>query len=151
MKTFYIAAAIFCSAIFTSPVSAQSTVTKESIKVWGNCGMCKKTIEKSAKAAGASTADWNPETQVLAVAYKPSKTSSSQIQKAIAGAGYDTEGVTANDAAYDNLHGCCKYDRKATAAETSDVKACCDNSTCGKEGSTCKDMAGCKDKSCCKM
>jgi hypothetical protein len=29
--------------------------------------------------------------------------------------GYDTQDVTADNKAYDNLHGCCKYDRKETA------------------------------------
>ena len=34
----------------------------EKFKVYGNCGMCEKTIEKAAKSVdGVSTADWNKE------------------------------------------------------------------------------------------
>ena len=150
MKTLYIAAAILCSTLFSSQLTAQSNLKNESIKVWGNCGMCKKTIEKSAKAGGATTANWDTETHVLTVAYTPSKTSSAKIQKAVAGAGYDTQDLTADNKAYDNLHGCCKYDRKDATA-TTDVKACCDHAGCGKDANTCKDMTGCKDKACCKM
>jgi periplasmic mercuric ion binding protein len=85
---------------------------KETIKVWGECGMCKKTIETAAKKAGATTATWDVDAKMLTVAYQPSKTSNQKIQQSIAAAGYDTKDFTANDAAYNGLHACCKYDRK---------------------------------------
>lgn len=131
---------------------------KETIKVWGNCGMCKKTIETAAKSAGASTANWNEETKELDLSYKGKKTSSDKIQQAIAAAGYDTEKFNASNAAYDNLHGCCKYERKETSVST-DKAACCQSGagtdSCCKDGAckdgTCKkEDACCKDKSCCK-
>jgi len=34
------------------------------------------------------------------------------IHKKIASVGYDTELETANDEVYNNLHGCCQYERK---------------------------------------
>lgn len=101
-----------CATLFFTSASAQSTAKTESIKVWGNCGMCEETIENSAKKAGAITADWNEETKILAVSYDAGKSNSFKIQKAIAAAGYDTQDLKANDKAYDKLHGCCKYDRK---------------------------------------
>ena len=130
---------------------------KETIKLWGNCGMCKKTIETAAKSAGASSADWNEETKELSVSYKGKKTSADKIQQAIAAAGYDTEKFTADNSAYDNLHGCCKYDRKQAAA-VNEKPACCqhgDASSCKeadcKDAASCKKAeGGCKDKSCCK-
>lgn len=42
----------------------------EEIKVWGNCGMCKKTIEAAAIKAGAKTANWNKDSKVLNVEFK---------------------------------------------------------------------------------
>ena len=33
------------------------------------------------------------------------------IEKKVAEAGHDTEHVRADDKVYENLHGCCKYDR----------------------------------------
>jgi hypothetical protein len=86
----------------------------KTIKVWGNCGMCKETIEKSAKKAGAATADWNEESKELKVTFAEKKSSSEKIQKQIAKSGYDTQDFVASDKAYNDLHACCKYDRKET-------------------------------------
>lgn len=118
MKTLSLFAAIICSLLFANTSKAQTTKT-ETIKVWGNCGMCKTTIEKSAKKAGAKTASWNEDSKELKVTYAESKTSSVKIQEAIAKSGYDTQDFTAVQTAYDNLHGCCKYDRKSAAAAAS--------------------------------
>lgn len=114
MKTLSFVAAILFSLFTINTSTAQSSKT-ETIKVWGNCGMCKTTIEKAAKSAGAKKADWDADSKELKVTYAVKKSSSSKIQEAIANAGYDTQDFTAIKAAYDNLHGCCKYDRKETA------------------------------------
>jgi len=84
----------------------------ETFQVWGNCGMCKKTIEKAAKIKGVETAVWDVDSKQMAVTYDSTKTNVESIQKAIAETGYDTPLVKGNDLAYDNLHGCCQYDRK---------------------------------------
>ncbi len=83
-------------------------------EVWGNCGMCKKTIEKAANGvAGVESANWDVDTHQFNVVFNPKKTSVKKVHQAIAKAGYDTELVKANDTAYNNLHGCCQYERKA--------------------------------------
>ncbi len=115
MKTLSLFAAIIFSLFSINTSTAQTTKT-ETIKVWGNCGMCKTTIEKSAKKAGAKTADWNEDSKELKVSYAVNKTSSAKIQESIAKSGYDTQDFTAIQTAYDNLHGCCKYDRKNATA-----------------------------------
>lgn len=115
MKTLNIYAALLFSIFAINFSFAQGTNKKETIKVWGNCGMCKTTIEKAAKNAGASTASWNEESKELKVSYTVNKTSSTKIQQAIAKRGYDTQDFTADNKAYGNLHDCCKYDRKVTA------------------------------------
>ncbi|MFN0033642.1 MAG: heavy-metal-associated domain-containing protein [Saprospiraceae bacterium] len=82
-------------------------------QVWGNCGMCKKTIEKAAKSVtGVETAEWNVETHQFSVAFNSAKTSVDKVHQAIAAAGYDTDLVKGNDAAYNKLHGCCQYERR---------------------------------------
>jgi len=83
-----------------------------SIKVWGNCGMCKSRIENTAKVDGVSKALWDAKTQILTLTYDPSKVKTDDIQKKIAAIGHDTEMFKADDKAYDALPGCCKYDRK---------------------------------------
>jgi len=84
----------------------------DSFKVWGNCGMCKRTIEKAAKGDGVEKAEWNRETKIFTMVYDPSVTSAEKIQKAIATAGYDTEKFAGDDTAYEKLPGCCHYERK---------------------------------------
>lgn len=84
-----------------------------SFKVYGNCEMCKKTIEGSLKEEkGVNFAEWNEVTKMMSVYYDPSKINEQGIQKKIAEAGYDTETEKGDDAAYKNLPGCCQYDRK---------------------------------------
>ncbi|MCR8526392.1 heavy-metal-associated domain-containing protein, partial [Escherichia coli] len=83
MKALSITAILFLSLFTTLTAAAQAT-TKESIKVWGNCGMCKKNIEKAAKKGGATTANWNEDSKQLTVSYKAAKTTGIKIQQAIA-------------------------------------------------------------------
>jgi periplasmic mercuric ion binding protein len=144
MKTLHIYAAIFFSIFALNFSNAQTTVKKETIKVWGNCSMCKSTIEKAAKKAGASAASWNEDSKELKVSYTSNKTSSVKIQQAIAKSGYDTQDFTANDKVYNKLHGCCQYDRKDAA-----TTKCCGTEKCGKDETACKDAGCCKEKTCC--
>jgi periplasmic mercuric ion binding protein len=146
MRTLNICAALLFSIFTFNSSFAQTTVKKETIKVWGNCGMCKTTIEKAAKKGGATTAKWDEDSKELKVSYASNKTSSIKIQQAIAKSGYDTQDLTADNKAYDNLHGCCQYDRKGASAKTS----CCDSEKCSKDEATCKEKQCCKEKDCCK-
>lgn len=180
MKSFqFIAAFIFLFAgLQTSNAQSktsgkQAAVTTAVFKVWGNCGMCKKTIEGAAKTNGATFAEWNEDSKMLTVKYAAAKSSDDKIQKGIAAAGYDNEKYVAPDDVYDNLHECCKYDRKTASATTKEATACCTkdgkctgdkacckkvegksdccaNGTCAKEGGCCAGMTCEKGGDCCK-
>jgi mercuric ion binding protein len=115
MKPVHVFFILLLSFFVTTISFAQDSLKKETIKVWGNCGSCKKHIEKAAKAAGATTADWNQDTKQLNVSYNPAKTSSVNIQQYIAKAGYDTQDFFGDDIAYKKLDGCCQYQRKKAA------------------------------------
>ncbi len=86
------------------------------VKVFGNCSMCKTTIEKAANKKKLSMADWNEETKMATITYDNKKTNLDAILKNIALSGYDNESFLAPDAAYNKLPGCCKYDREKKAA-----------------------------------
>jgi len=74
--------------------------------------MCKKKIEKAAKSiAGVSQADWDKESKFITVGVSDDNVSKTEISKAIAAVGYDTEFDQADQANYDELPGCCHYDR----------------------------------------
>lgn len=96
----------------TCSVSLFAQKTTENIKVQGNCGMCKKKIEKAAKIPGVESAVWDKKTKELALTYDAGKTTSEKVQTSIANAGYDTEKVKASDEAYGKLDECCQYERK---------------------------------------
>jgi len=84
----------------------------ESIKVAGECEICKDRIEKAANSIdGVSSAMWDIETKTLHLQYDKNKTSSDMVQKAIAEVGHDTEKYKAPDEVYNNLPACCKYER----------------------------------------
>lgn len=101
---------------FAFGMSAFAKETTDSIKVTGNCGSCKKRIEKAALEAGAISASWSDETQILAVKYDDAKTTLLAIEKKIASVGHDTRDVKAPEEAYKKLDECCRYDR--TSAST---------------------------------
>ena len=121
---------VFCvatflgQAAFAQQAAPNTTSQSAQFKVLGNCGMCKKTIEKAALGAGATTATWDMNTDLLAVTFDEKKTTTDAIQKAVARAGYDNAGYKADDKAYNNLHGCCQYDRTGAAGGT---KSCSEN------------------------
>ncbi len=86
----------------------------ESFTVYGNCGMCKKTIEKAVKSIeGIKTVSWDKKTKKLSVTFDDTHTSLSAIKKSIADSGYDMEDIRATDEAYSSLHTCCQYNRPA--------------------------------------
>lgn len=89
----------------------------QSMRVWGNCGMCKRTIEKAANSVkGVISADWNQESDNLTIEFdrdllKKGKVDMQKVGDAIAKAGYDNEKARSSDKAYSNLPGCCQYER----------------------------------------
>jgi mercuric ion binding protein len=83
-----------------------------SFKVYGNCGMCKKTIEGAIEnLKGVQLTDWNMKSGIMRVSFKANRISLDEIKQRIAAAGYDTDSHRAKDEDYSNLHGCCQYER----------------------------------------
>ena len=139
---------IFSTAILVllfSEISFAQKIATETLNVSGECGTCKKKIEKAAKEAGATYAVWSTQTKVLTIRYNSLSTNSAKIQKKIAGVGYDTPDFKATDEAYNKLDKCCQYDREAV---NKDEKCCSDG--CEMKDGKCVNEAACKEKGCCK-
>lgn len=147
MKTLYSLLAV--SLLFAGNIFAQGgNMKSETIKVWGNCGMCKKHIETAAKEAGAETAAWDKTTKMLAVKYNADKTTGLKIQEKVAAAGYDTRDLQGNDEAYKNLEECCQYKRKAATAKPAQQamnKACCSKEDMAKSNCNPSNADCCKN------
>lgn len=89
--------------------AADTTIT---FKVWGNCEMCKETIERAADIKGVKKAIWDQEKKMLTVTFNQAKTNEEELHKRIAAEGYDTEKAKGDDKVYATLPDCCRYERK---------------------------------------
>ena len=143
MKTIKILTTVSLSIVCSTAIFAQSNeatkaktptvqeeqhdhVKTETFKVYGNCEMCKKRIEKAAGSVdGIKSATWDVGTKILTVQYdehelaKDGK-SMDNVHMKIAEAGYDTEHYTAKEKAYKALPGCCQYERKKSEQKHDD-------------------------------
>jgi hypothetical protein len=88
---------------------AQSKTTKATIKVYGNCGMCKSRIETALDRQGVKLASWDTKTKNLEVVYNSKKITEDKIHELIAGVGHDTDKVKAKNEVYAKLPFCCLY------------------------------------------
>jgi hypothetical protein len=95
-------------------MNAQIKNTKtETVKIYGNCGMCKTKIEKAGNLKNIAKVDWNEDTKMATITYDESKTNQDEILKRIALVGYDSEKFLAPADVYSKLPSCCQYDREA--------------------------------------
>lgn len=111
MKSFFYIIFISILGLF----SCKTTSTPEktaTFKVWGNCEMCKKTIEGSCAIDGIKEKDWNVESKLMTVKFDSTKVTLDEIQQSIAKVGYDNEVYFGDDYAYGKLESCCQYERR---------------------------------------
>lgn len=147
MKTLKMVPFIVAMIAFANAGFAQNQLS-ETLKVSGECGSCKKKIEKAAKDAGASYAVWTTDTKTLTVKYDSKSTNTDKIQQKIAEVGYDTPKFKATDEAYNKLEACCQYDRSSASIENKENKMNMSQKDMnGKKDMNCSD--GGKEKSCC--
>lgn len=83
----------------------------ETVKIYGNCGMCESTIEKAGNLKKIAKVDWNKDTKMATITYNTTKTNQDEILKRIALAGYDSDKFLAPDDVYAKLPECCQYER----------------------------------------
>ena len=114
--------------LITTSSSAQLSNSKtENVKIYGNCGMCEKTIESAGTKKKVAQVDWNKDSKMAIMTYDSLKTTKKEILKRIALAGYDSDYFLAPEDTYKALAECCKYDRaqpmsQQTAALDKDMK-----------------------------
>lgn len=100
------------SLLLSYPSNAQiKNVKTENVKIYGNCGMCETTIEKTGNFKNVAQIDWDKETKMATLTYDSTKTNKSEILKRIALSGYDSDEFLAPDDVYAQLPNCCKYER----------------------------------------
>jgi copper chaperone CopZ len=109
LKTMVAIMVLLTSGELTAQIKNPKTTTA---KIYGNCGMCKKTIEKAANIKDVATVDWNKDTKIATITFDSTLTSQDEILKRVANVGYDSETIKATTNSYEALPGCCQYERK---------------------------------------
>ena len=107
---------ILMVVLFSIGLQAQEQKNKNAkytFEVNGNCETCKKRIENAAYGVkGVKSAVWNIETHQFDLILNEEKTDVLTVKKAIVAVGHDVGELKADDAVYDKLHHCCKYERQ---------------------------------------
>lgn len=98
---------------FTACNAQIKNAKTETVKIYGNCDMCKSTIEKAGNLKKVAKVDWNKDTKMATLTYDAKKTNQDEILKRVALAGYDSDKFLAPDNVYAKLQSCCQYERKA--------------------------------------
>lgn len=110
-----------CCLLWATASFAQIKNEKvETAKVNGNCGMCKRTIEKAGNLKNEAQVIWDADNQRATITYDSGKTTIDTVLKRIAQVGYDNEKYLAPDEVYSNLHDCCQYERKLKQAKANE-------------------------------
>lgn len=102
---------IVCNAQ-TGGVPLKNTKT-ETVHIYGNCDICKTTIEKAGNLKKIAKVNWNKDTKMAMLTYDAKKTNQDEILKRIALSGYDSDKFLAPNNAYVKLKSCCQYERKS--------------------------------------
>lgn len=98
--------------IFTGCEAKIKNIKIEKYKVWGNCEMCKKTIETAVYIKNISDGLWNKDSKIVQLTFDSTLTNADEILKRIGKAGYDNEKYYAPDDVYASLETCCQYERR---------------------------------------
>lgn len=108
--------AIVLLLTFTASEAQIKDAKTTTIKIYGNCDMCKATIEKAGNIKKLAKVDWDTATKMATLTYDAQKTTQDAILKRIALAGYDSDTFLAPDDVYSKLPECCQYKREAKIA-----------------------------------
>ena len=89
----------------------KNAIVETKFTVYGNCEMCKKTIEENLlRMKGIKKAEWTIKTQQLHIVYNQEIVSEDAIHQKISSIGYATDKIVANEEAYKQLHYCCRVE-----------------------------------------
>ncbi len=109
--------------LFTACNAQIKNAKTETVKIYGNCGMCEERIEKAGNLKNNAKVDWNVDTKMATITYDAKKTNQDAILKRIALAGHDSDKFLAPNDVYSKLPNCCQYDRVAKVPLKAEVVA----------------------------
>ena len=68
-----------CVLLSTTSNAQIKNAKTESVKIYGNCGMCETKIEKAGNIKKIANVDWNKDTQMATLTYDAKKTNQEKI------------------------------------------------------------------------
>lgn len=95
---------------FTLSNAQFKSLITETVKIYGNRGMCKSKIDNAGNIKNESSVGWNKESKMPIISYDSLKTSKEEILKRIALAGYDSAIFLAPGDTFSSLPNCCQYE-----------------------------------------
>ena len=119
-----ISAAAILLFSFSSCNAQIKNAKTETVKIYGNCGMCETTIESAGNVKNVAKVNWDKDTKMAIITYDSTKTNQDEILKRIALVGYDSDKFLAPDDVYSKLAECCQYERvnKTAIASTTAIE-----------------------------
>lgn len=123
MKTIiHILLALVSTHIFSACNAQIKNQKIETVHIFGNCGMCEKTIEKAGYIKKVAKVDWSQDSKMATLTYDSVKTNQDEILKRIALSGYDSDKFLAPDDVYAELPACCQYERPKKETAKADIQ-----------------------------
>lgn len=105
-----VASSVWAQNVQQNTYDKGSSMITTTFTVYGNCGKCKKNIERPFKEMkGVEKATWDKKTKQFTITYDPTVLTEKRIKEIIAEQGYDSDDVKASDDAYAKLPKCCRY------------------------------------------
>jgi len=111
MRTISFLHALPILLLSTSCAGQMKNMHTETVRIDGDCDMCKARIDKVGSVKGEAEVDWDTDAKRARVTFDSTRTDLDAILQRIAHAGYDSERFLAPKEAYDKLPGCCQYER----------------------------------------
>jgi len=108
MKSIYLILSLLTFSFITAE-AAETKKISDTLRVEGNCEMCKERLETALDVKGITLATWDIEKKILTVVYNPKKINLTQISKICNSVGHDTAISKASDKEFSTLHHCCDY------------------------------------------
>ncbi len=112
MKNVILGIMLLFVAFSTQAQDKKNKNAKYAVEINGNCEQCQTRIQKAAySVSGVKSAVWSIETHQLSLILNEEKTTVAEVKKAIAKVGPDSDEAKTTEEVYNNLPGCCQYDR----------------------------------------
>jgi Cu(I)/Ag(I) efflux system membrane fusion protein len=95
--------------VFTMSIFGCKSIEEINFTAKGCCPTCEELIKEAVACDGVKSVSWDQYNEILTVEIFTGSTTSSELQKLVSLAGYDTDMYLAPDSVYFAMPACCRY------------------------------------------